>query len=236
MRRARAAAWVSRRRRWKRAARYTGLKPPVVRCRAAPYDRRHSSPSNALAIDSVHRLHAQRLEGSVALEELGLPYTVHRGRPGGRRPEDRCLPRAQPQRSHPGHRRPRQRHFVVFQPPAILLYLAEQTGCLMPAGRQRPPLVTQWLMFQMAGVGPMMGQANVLPLLPLEKIQPAIDLLPENECRECLFEVLIGCLPGRVAGRRLPIAVTSPTGAGAHRNLSASTSKYCRTATLAGSR
>jgi len=78
--------------------------------------------------------------------------------------------------------------FVVFESGAILIYLAEKTGRLMPSDAKGRSLVLQWLMFQMGGVGPMMGQANVFFRYFPEKIQPAIDRY-QNEVRR-LFGVL----------------------------------------------
>ena len=78
--------------------------------------------------------------------------------------------------------------FPIFETGAIMIYLAEKTGRLMPTDAQGRSKVIQWLMFQMGGVGPMMGQANVFYRYFPEKIQPAIDRY-QNECRR-LFEVL----------------------------------------------
>ena len=78
--------------------------------------------------------------------------------------------------------------FIVFESGAIMIYLAEKTGKLMPADDKGRSKVIQWLMFQMAGVGPMMGQANVFYRYFPEKIQPAIDRY-QNESRR-LLEVL----------------------------------------------
>lgn len=78
--------------------------------------------------------------------------------------------------------------FVVFESGAIMIYLAEKTGRLLPTGIKARSQALQWLMFQMGGVGPMMGQANVFYRYFPEKIQPAIDRY-QHECRR-LFEVL----------------------------------------------
>jgi len=79
-------------------------------------------------------------------------------------------------------------NFAVFESGAIMIYLAEKTGQLIPTDSQGRSLVMQWLMFQMGGIGPMMGQANVFFRYFPEKIQPAIDRY-QNESRR-LFEVL----------------------------------------------
>jgi glutathione S-transferase len=127
-------------------------------------------------------------KASIALEELGLPYEVHpinllAGEQ--KRPEYLQL--------NPNGRIPtivdrEAGNFAVFESGAILVYLAEKTGRLMPPDATGRSLVIQWLMFQMGGIGPMMGQANVFFRYFPEKIQPAIDRY-QNECRR-LFEVL----------------------------------------------
>lgn len=127
-------------------------------------------------------------KASICLEELALPYEVHivnllAG--DQKKPEYVKL--------NPNGRIPTivdrdEDGFAVFESGAILLYLAEKTGRLLPSDRRGRSKVTQWLMFQMGGVGPMMGQANVFYRYFPEKIQPAIDRY-QNECRR-LFEVL----------------------------------------------
>jgi len=82
--------------------------------------------------------------------------------------------------------------FRLFESGAIMIYLAEKAGRLLPTDAKGRSNVIQWLMFQMGGVGPMMGQANVFHRYFPEKIQPAIDRY-QNECRR-LFEVLDGHL------------------------------------------
>ena len=76
----------------------------------------------------------------------------------------------------------------IFESGAIMIYLAEKTGKLMPKNPHEKAKVLEWVMFQMGGVGPMMGQANVFFRYFPEKIQPAIDRY-QNEGRR-LFEVL----------------------------------------------
>jgi len=127
-------------------------------------------------------------KASIALEELGLPYEVHAiNLMAGdqKKPEYVKL--------NPNGRIPTivdrdAGNFAVFESGAILIYLAEKTGKLMPADPKGRSRVIQWLMFQMGGVGPMMGQANVFFRYFPEKIQPAIDRY-QNESRR-LFEVL----------------------------------------------
>ena len=83
----------------------------------------------------------------------------------------------------------------IFESGAIMLYLAEKAGKLIPNDVKGRAKVTEWLMFQMGGIGPMMGQANVFFRYFPEKIQPAIDRY-QNESRR-LFEVLNTRLEGR---------------------------------------
>ena len=76
----------------------------------------------------------------------------------------------------------------IFESGAIMLYLAEKAGKLIPSDINGRAKVVEWLMFQMGGIGPMMGQANVFFRYFPEKIQPVIDRY-QNESRR-LFEVL----------------------------------------------
>ena len=84
---------------------------------------------------------------------------------------------------------------AIFESGAIMIYLAEKTGKLLPSDTVKRSQVIQWLMFQMGGIGPMMGQANVFFRYFPEKIQPAIDRY-QNESRR-LFEVLNTSLSGK---------------------------------------
>lgn len=125
---------------------------------------------------------------SIALEELGLPYTVHPvdiGKGVQKQPE---FLRINPNGRIPAIVDRSAGDFPVFESGAILLYLAEKTGRLMPTDPQGRSRVIQWLMFQMSGVGPMQGQANVFFRYFPEKLQPAIDRY-QNETRR-LYTVL----------------------------------------------
>ena len=125
---------------------------------------------------------------SIALEELALPYTVHVVNLAAleqKRPEFLKL---SPNGRIPAIVDREAGDFAVFESGAILVYLAEKTGRLMPADARGRSLLMQWLMFQMAGIGPMMGQANVFFRYLPEKIPLAIDRY-QGEVRR-LFGVL----------------------------------------------
>jgi GST-like protein len=131
-------------------------------------------------------------KASVALEEMGLEYTV--------KPVN--LLKGEQKTSeflamNPNGRIPvivdkSEGDHVVFESGAIMIYLAEKTGMFLPHDNKGRSKVLQWLMFQMGGVGPMMGQANVFYRYLEEKIPVAIDRY-QNEVRR-LFEVLDGHL------------------------------------------
>jgi len=125
---------------------------------------------------------------SIALEELALPYTLQvldLAKSEQKTPQFLAI--------NPNGRIPAivdrsADDFAVFESGAILIYLAEKTGQLMPTDAKGRSRVLQWLMFQMGGIGPMMGQANVFYRYFPEKIQPAIDRYQGESKR--LFRVL----------------------------------------------
>lgn len=86
-------------------------------------------------------------------------------------------------------------NFAVFESGAIMIYLAEKFGRFLPLDVKGRSKVLQWLMFQMAGVGPMQGQANVFYRYFDEKI-PSVIARYHNETRR-LYEVLDRQLEGR---------------------------------------
>jgi glutathione S-transferase len=81
-----------------------------------------------------------------------------------------------------------EENFTVFESGAILLYLAEKTGRFLPADHKARSTAIQWLMFQMSGIGPMQGQANVFYRYAPEKIDYAIQRYQNETLR--LYEVL----------------------------------------------
>jgi len=112
---------------------------------------------------------------SIALEELGLPYTLKVLDLAKGEQKTPAFLAINPNGRIPAIVDHEAGGFAVFESGAILIYLAEKTGRLMPSDVQGRSRVIQWLMFQMGGVGPMMGQANVFFRYFPEKIQPAID-------------------------------------------------------------
>ena len=134
-------------------------------------------------------------KASVMLEEIGMPYNVHAidlGAGDQKQPE---FLKINPNGRIPAMIDTEVDGMVIFESAAIMLYLAEKSGQLLPQEPAARYQVISWLMFQMGGIGPMMGQANVFFRYFPEKIQPAIDRY-QNEVRR-LFEVLDGALSGQ---------------------------------------
>ena len=125
---------------------------------------------------------------SVALEEMGLPYTVRALSLGKLEQKEEWFLKINPNGRVPAIIDHDNGDFAVFESGAILIYLAEKTGKLLPTDPKARSRVIQWLMFQMGGVGPMMGQANVFFRYAPEKIPYAIERY-QREARR-LFEVL----------------------------------------------
>ena len=125
---------------------------------------------------------------SIALEELALPYTLHTLDLQQNTQKEDWFLAINPNGRIPAIVDRAEDNFAVFESGAILIYLAEKTGQLLPKDVKGRSLVLQWLMFQMGGIGPMMGQANVFYRYFPEKIQPAIDRY-QGESRR-LFRVL----------------------------------------------
>ena len=115
---------------------------------------------------------------SIMLEEVGLPYRVHPIDIGKGDQFDPAFLRISPNNKIPAivdPDGPGGQSVSVFESGAILIYLAEKTGKLMPREGAGRYAVLEWLMFQMGGIGPMLGQAHHFRLYAPEQIQYAID-------------------------------------------------------------
>jgi GST-like protein len=131
-------------------------------------------------------------KASIALEELGLDYNVHALDLGKGEQKDAEFLKINPNGRIPAIVDREAGDFPVFESGAILLYLAEKTGRLLPASATGRWQAVQWLMFQMGGVGPMQGQANVFNRYFPERL-PSVIQRYQNETRR-LYEVLDGRL------------------------------------------
>jgi len=131
-------------------------------------------------------------KASIALEELALPYELHWLKLSDGDQKQPWFLKINPNGRIPAIVDRDADNFAVFESGAILIYLAEKTGRLMPTDAKGRSEVIQWLMFQMGGLGPMMGQANVFYRYFPEKLQGAIDRY-QHESRR-LLEVLDGRL------------------------------------------
>jgi GSH-dependent disulfide-bond oxidoreductase len=125
---------------------------------------------------------------SIALEEMELPYTLRALTLSKLEQKEEWFLKINPNGRIPAIVDHDNGDFAVFESGAILIYLAEKSGKLMPTEPTARSRVLQWLMFQMSGVGPMMGQANVFFRYAPEKIPYAIERY-QREVRR-LFEVM----------------------------------------------
>ncbi|EPG48923.1 glutathione S-transferase family protein [Leptospira kirschneri] len=125
---------------------------------------------------------------SILLEELGIPYTVHPIDLGKLEQKQEWFLKINPNGRIPAIIDKDNGNFAVFESGAILIYLAEKTGKLLPKDPKEKSTVIQWLMFQMGGVGPMQGQAGVFLKYAPEKIPFAINRY-QNETKR-LYSVL----------------------------------------------
>jgi len=119
---------------------------------------------------------------SVMLEECGLKYNVH---PVNIREGEQFKPAFV--KLCPNSKIPAivdsEAGVSIFESGAILIHLAEKTGRFLPASGPGRPRVIQWLMWQMANVGPMLGQANHFANAAPEKIPYAIDRYVSESAR-----------------------------------------------------
>jgi len=125
---------------------------------------------------------------SIALEEMELPYTLRALSLSKLEQKEEWFLEINPNGRIPAIVDHDNGDFAVFESGAILIYLAEKSGKFLPTESKARSRVLQWLMFQMGGVGPMMGQANVFFRYAPEKIPYAIERY-QREVRR-LFEVM----------------------------------------------
>ena len=126
-------------------------------------------------------------KASIMLEEVELPYNVHKidiSKGDQFTPEFVAI--------NPNSKIPaivdRDTDFTVFESGAILIYLAEKTGKLLPKNDKERIQVLSWLMLQMGSVGPMLGQLNHFKKFAPEKIPYAIERYEKETLR--LYSVL----------------------------------------------
>ena len=135
---------------------------------------------------------------SIALEELGLDYEVHRvniGQGDQFKPEFLAF---SPNNRIPAiidQDGPDGQSIGIFESGAILIYLAEKAGKLMPTSPVARKTVMEWLMWQMGGFGPMLGQAHHFNFYAKEKVDYAMDRYSTEANR------LYGVLDRRLEGR-----------------------------------
>ena len=138
---------------------------------------------------------------SIALEEMGLPYEPHRidfGANDQSTPEFLSL---NPNGKIPAildPNGPGEAPFALFESGAILLYLADKTGLLVPVDAARRYETIQWVFFQMAFIGPMFGQVGYFYKFAGREIADQRPLLHYRaEAKR-----LLGVLEARLNGRR----------------------------------
>jgi len=134
-------------------------------------------------------------KASIMLEEVGLPYEVTPIRLDQQQQKEGWFLAINPNGRIPAIVDRDEENLAVFESGAILVYLAEKTGQLLPSNARQRSAVMQWLMFQMAGVGPMQGQANVFFRYAPEKIPFAIERYQRETHR--LYAVLDSALRER---------------------------------------
>ena len=123
------------------------------------------------ATPNGHKVH-------IMLEECGLPYRVHPVDIGAGQQFEPDFLAISPNNKIPAIKDsdgPDGQPMSLFESGAILLYLAGKTGRFLPNSTRGRYEVLQWLMFQMGGVGPMLGQAHHFRIYAPEKIDYAVD-------------------------------------------------------------
>lgn len=132
---------------------------------------------------------------SIMLEELGVAYDVRPVDLAKGEQKDPAYLELNPNGKIPTLIDREAGGFPIMESGAILLYLAEKNGRFLPRDAKARSEVVQWLMFQVGGIGPMQGQANVF-VRYFEETLPSVIQRYQNETRR-LYEVLDRRLDGR---------------------------------------
>jgi len=146
----------------------------------------------------------------IMLEECGLPYAVHAVDIGAGEQFDSQFLKISPNNKIPAivdSEGPDGKPMSLFESGAILVYLAGKTGKFLPKTTRGRYETLQWLMFQMGGLGPMLGQAHHFRIYAPHKIDYAIERYT-NEAKR-LYGVLdrqLGRTGAYLAGREYTIA------------------------------
>lgn len=127
-------------------------------------------------------------KASIALEELALPYETHALDLKAEQQKEGWFLALNPNGRIPVIVDHDADDLVIFESGAILIHLAERAGQLLSTDAAQRSRALQWLMFQVGGVGPMMGQANVFHRYAPERIPYAIERYQRESRR--LLEVL----------------------------------------------
>ena len=138
---------------------------------------------------------------SIALEELGLPYEAHLVDIGKNETWTEPFLSLNPNGKIPAiidPDGPDGKPLALFESGAVLVYLAEKTGRLIPADPARRYETIQWVFFQMAAIGPMFGQLGFFHKFAGREIE---DKRPRDRYAG-EAKRLLGVLEGRLAGRK----------------------------------
>ena len=118
-----------------------------------------------------HKIH-------IMMEETGLPYRIHKVNVGAKEQHSAEYVKINPNSKIPAivdPDGPDGKPITLFESGAILFYLAEKSGKLLPAADEPRARVLEWLMFQMGNVGPMFGQCYHFKSSAPERIPYAIE-------------------------------------------------------------
>ena len=145
---------------------------------------------------------------SVALEEMGLPYTVKTVNITKDEQFEPAFLAISPNNRIPAivdPEGPDGKPISVFESGAILIYLAEKTGRFLPKDARGRIAVLEWLMWQMGGFGPMLGQTHHFRIYAPEKVPYAIERYTNETNR------LYGVLDKRLNGRTFVATEEEPS-------------------------